>query len=279
MHLLELPSEIKLQIYDLLLANPTLTVQYLFVRQNFQSAYRCKSAASLYPQLLRTCRQIHDEAAHVLYGSPHFNCASSIHGVERLCAQIGNQNFSFIKHVTVDSVDFRNIAATLKGGTADRLYRSLESAKLEGYRIVDLKKSRWLLDIDLNDVLDLCTSAQDLINHHPNFGCLGQISTASEGGSSWADARDDTPKRVQWRLVKSAKDLTSEETVLDLEEVHDMCTWLMQKWMKDNLTRPTSRDIHLPKLRSEGMHSHLRDLLYPRKWIIAERTTGVEFRS
>lgn len=69
---LRLPYELRLRIYeDLLVADSTIHI----------ADNRPRFTGRLEPQLLRTCRQIHDEGADILYGSNTFEALLHTNGV------------------------------------------------------------------------------------------------------------------------------------------------------------------------------------------------------
>jgi hypothetical protein len=93
MHLFMLPTEVKLQIYEELLACPSTVVKYVPRKiRTTKSRFQPKTASSLSPQLLRVCRQIRREALPILYGNHRFNCAFSARSVGKLRVQIGFKN-------------------------------------------------------------------------------------------------------------------------------------------------------------------------------------------
>ena len=68
----KLPYELRLRVYeDLLVADSTITI----------ADNHPRFAGHLEPQFLRTCRQIHNEAADVLYGSNSFETLLHTNGV------------------------------------------------------------------------------------------------------------------------------------------------------------------------------------------------------
>ena len=64
---MELPKEIRLQIYDLILVKP-VPIHYFFM----DTEWIITRVGQRQPQLLRTCQAIHEEAADVLYGQNRF---------------------------------------------------------------------------------------------------------------------------------------------------------------------------------------------------------------
>ncbi len=234
---LSLPIEIRLQVYSLLLEDPSIRIQYLFVRKNFQSAFRNKSQCiNVHPQILRTCRQIYSEGSPGLYGGPHFDCGSCILGLEKLRAQIGIRNFRLIKRLTLDPTDLHDVATDLeKCDAGHSSYRILESLSTAAHRIVDLGQPGWALDIDTEEISKLCISARQILHSCSLLRVLGQDSR--EDPRSWADAIDASNNRVKWRFVRSSADLTSDEHVVDIEQLLDLVPVVFQSSIESLATR------------------------------------------
>lgn len=269
--LLTLPLEIRLQIYaDLLLPSShaaPLVIQHLFVRANFQSAFRNKTPPALPCQILRTCRQVLTEGSPVLYGGPHFDCASCIAGVEKLSYAIGARNFGHIRRLTIDRADLVEVVAGLReydsggggGGDGDGgdggggMFRNLEWLSVRAHRIVDLGRADWMVEIDVEEVERLCRCARQIIQRHPLFGLVGQDS--SKDPRSWADAMDESNNRVRWRFIKSTADLMLDEHALDLDNLSDLASAIS---IRGNIGSPVSTDA-IPEPLKHGM----RAVLYP----------------
>lgn len=220
---MELPIELRSQIYDYLLADSSIVISSLFVRMRFVQKFMCKHSCGLHPQILYTCRQINHEASQILYGSPLFQCATAILGLERLRAQIGTKNFSNIRRVVCDPSDLADIAEALRiprGMSLYQRYQRLEYLSTDGYRIKVLDgilPTSISERSDLAEALRLCKNVLAILNAHPILSVLAQtLHGISNGG---ADAVDTSNPRAKWRLLRCKTDMGPEETVVDLETV------------------------------------------------------------
>ena len=225
---LTLAVEIRLQVYNLLLGDSSIHIQQLFVRKNFQSAFRNKGlCTNVHPQILRTCRQIYSEGSPILYGAPHFDCGSCILGLEKLRAQIGIGNFRLIKRLTIDPTDLLDVADDLEKREAiHSFYRNLDSLSTTAHRIVDLGQPGWALDIETEEVCKLCMSARRILRSGSLLRILCQDSR--EDRRSWADAIDASNNHVKWRFVRSSADLTPDEKVVEVERLLDLAPIILQ---------------------------------------------------
>jgi hypothetical protein len=153
---LDLPSEIRIQIYELLLADSSVVVQYLFVRNHFRSMFRNKTPPGLSAQILRACKQTAHEGAPILYGVPKFDCSDCIHGVEKLQAQVGPKNFSLIRRMVLDTEDLHGVAQALHCEPSSGMYRNLESFTTTANLTVDLRQPGWELKLKVHAMAKLC---------------------------------------------------------------------------------------------------------------------------
>ena len=109
--LLQLPLEIRLQIWSLLVT-PTdpLVMRSLFIRAYYHSIFMSQQSKGICTSILRTCKQIAQETLPILYGLPEWRAACRL---EPLASQIGIANFSLIKHICVDVDDLPSIVGSL----------------------------------------------------------------------------------------------------------------------------------------------------------------------
>ena len=222
---LELPIEIRSQIYEYLLGDSSIIISSLFMRLGFLQKFMCKHNCGLHPGILYACRQINHEASRVLYGSPVFQCATATLGLERLRAQIGTKNFSNIRRIVCDPSDLNDIAEALQipqGMSLYQRYQRLESLSTDGYRIKVLEgitPTTISERSDLAEALRLCKHALAILKAHPILSVLAQtLHGISNGG---ADAVDTSNPRAKWRLLKSDATMMPGEAVVDLEAVID----------------------------------------------------------
>lgn len=220
---LELPLEIRTQVYQYLLADSSIVISSLFVRMRFLQKFMCKHNCGLHPEILYTCRQINNEASQILYGSPLFQCATATLGLERLRAQIGTKNFSNIRKIVCDPSDLADIAEALQvpqGMSLYQRYQRLEFVNTDGYRIKVLEgipPTTISGRSDLAEALRLCKHVLAILNTHPVLSVLAQtLHGISNGG---ADAVDTSNPRAKWRLLKCEGDMGPEEVPVDLEAV------------------------------------------------------------
>jgi hypothetical protein len=221
LHFLDLPAEIRIQIYELLLADSSLTVQYLFIRNDFRSMFRNKTPPALSSQILRTCRQIEHEAAPVLYSAPRFDCSNCINGLEKLRAQIGFENFSLVKRLIVDSEDVPGIGYTFRRQFSGTMYRNLEDLTTEAHRVVDLSQRGWMFELMADEMSKLCLAARRILHSDSPLQVLGQISSRGNA-RSYGDAVDPSNDRVRWRFVRSLADLAVDEHPVDVERLLEL---------------------------------------------------------
>jgi hypothetical protein len=221
--LLELPVEVRMQIYEYLLADSSIVISSLFIRKWFLQKFMCKHNCGLNPEVLYTCRQISNEATRVLYGSPLFQCATATDGLERLWSQVGDKNFSYIRRIVCDPSDLAVIAKALQvqqGMTLYHRYQRLESVNTDGLRIKVLEgipPTSNSAREDLDEALQLCKHALAILNAHPVLSVLAQtLHGISNGG---ADAVDTSNPRARWRLLKSEGEMETEESSVDLEAI------------------------------------------------------------
>ena len=230
-HFLGLPSEIRIQIYELVLADPSLTVQYLFIRNDFRSMFRNKTPPALAAQVLRTCQQIAREGAAVLYGTPRFDCSNCINGLEKLQAQIGPRNFKLMKRLVLDSEDLHGVADALSRDTSDgggSMYRNLETLATTAHRIVDLSQPGWEFELHAQELARLCQSARQILQSGSPLQVLGQNS-GKDTSRSWGDAFDPSNYRVRWKFARSRADLASDDHVLDVERLLDLALLIQRR--------------------------------------------------
>ena len=231
-HFLGLPSEIRIRIYELVLADPSLIVQYLFIRNDFRSMFRNKTPPALAAQVLRTCRQIAWEGAPVLYGPPQFDCSNCINGLEKLQAQIGPSNFKLIKRFVLDAEDLHGIADALNrdmsNGGGGGMYRNLESLATTAHRIVDLSQPGWEFELHAQELARLCQSARQILRSGSRLQVLGQNS-GKDNSRSWGDAFDPSNYRVRWRFATSRTDLAPIDHALDVERLLDLALLIQRR--------------------------------------------------
>ena len=222
-NLLELPVEIRMQIYEYLLADSSIVISYLFIRKGFLHKFMCKHNCGLNPEVLYTCRQINNEASRLLYGSPLFQCATAIEGLKRLRSQIGTKNFSYIRRIVYDPSDLAKIAKALQieqGMSLYQRYQRLESLNTDGIRIKVLEGVPPTNDSARKDLvkdLELCKHALAILNAHPVLSVLAQTHHGISNGG--ADAVDTSNPRAKWRLLRSEGEMETEESSVDLEAV------------------------------------------------------------
>lgn len=127
-HLLSLPLELRLQIYDLLLtpyslppAAPIpipLPIGPLFIRAHYKTLFM-----SQHPQmnfqttLLRVNRQVAAECLPILYSRTLWRASCRL---EQLASQIGHINFGYIKSMEIDPDDLGSLLTSLRRDAEER---------------------------------------------------------------------------------------------------------------------------------------------------------------
>lgn len=189
-----LPTEVRLQIYEELLACPSTIVEY-----TTKSRFQPMTASPLSPQLLRVCRQIRREGLPILYGTHRFNCAFSDCGVEKLRAQIGLENFGHIKYLIVKWVDMRQLSDSFSNNDIASIYRSLETLEIYRYFGIDLARPTSALYLELDALAHYCKLARKILRHHPHLSVLAHTTVKDR------DATDQSwiKFRIRWRLLRS----------------------------------------------------------------------------
>jgi hypothetical protein len=225
---LDLPSEIRILVYKILLADPSIVVQYLFVRNHFRSAFRSKTPPGLSAQILRTCKQIDHEGAPILYGVPEFDCSNCILGVEKLLAQIGNRYFNLIKRIALDAEYLHDVAGALRGEPSGGKYKKLESLTTTAHPLLDITKPGWEFELKLHAMAKLCLSAQQILKSGSLLRVIGQDSR-KQNSRSYGDGIDVSNCRVRWRFVRSHADLSQGENVLDIARLLDLALLLQRR--------------------------------------------------
>jgi hypothetical protein len=225
-HFLDLPREIRISIYEFLPADPSIVMQYLFVRNHFRSMFRNKIPPELSAQILRTCQQIAGEGAPILYGIPKFDCSNCILGVEKLQGQIGPQNFCLIKRIVLDAEDIHGVASALRAEPNGGMYRNLECLTTTAHQLVDITQPGWEFEIKVQTMAKLCLYAQQILQSGSPLRVPRQDSR-KETSRSYGDAIDSSNHRVRWKFVSSHAKLAQDEHILDVARLLDFAL-LMQ---------------------------------------------------
>jgi hypothetical protein len=200
MHLLKLPIEIRLRIYEELLACPSAVVESVPHRiSTIKFRFQIRTVRPLSPQLLRVCRQIHLEARRVLYSSHQFNCAFSILGIGKLRAQIGPTNFGHIKHI-IGWSGLRRLSYSFRNSRTAKLYMNLETLTIQESFLVNLGRPGNLLDLDLCELSNHCKAASEILCQHPLLSVLAQTSIKDPQPLE----ESGTALRIKWTLRRSS---------------------------------------------------------------------------
>ncbi|OAL44870.1 hypothetical protein IQ07DRAFT_592123 [Pyrenochaeta sp. DS3sAY3a] len=104
---LSLPTEIRLQIYEILLIsrfdrtqNPSWAVGDTNQKSIMLHMIQARQYRTMEPSLLQTCKQVHREANPTLYSKNVFSIAKPAE-IYRLVSQIGIENFSLIRLIQI----------------------------------------------------------------------------------------------------------------------------------------------------------------------------------
>src|SRR2546423_225429 len=268
---LHLPSEIRILVYELLLADPSLIVQYLFIRNGFRSMFRNKTPPAISAQIIRTCRQLAREASPFLYGTPRFDCSNCINGIEKLRAQIGPRNFSLIKRLILDSEDLHGVADTLRSGISGGMYHNLECMTTTAHRIVDLSQIGWEFDLHVQELSGLCRSAHQILQSGSPLRVLGQVSHR-KSSRSYADAVDASDHRVKWKFARSPADLAPHEHILDVERLLYLASLIQ--------TRSGDAVLAVGRCPSPTPLVHgIQQIIYPEKVMLDDSSRDFRSRS
>ena len=195
-----LPTEVRLQIYEELLACPSTIVEYVPRKiRTTKSRFQIKTASPLSPQLLRVCRQIRREGLPILYGNHQFNCDFSARSIGKLRAQIGLKNFGYIKHLIVRWLDMRWMSYPFPINDIASFYQSLETLEISGYFGIDLAERTNGLYFGLSILAYHCKTTREILRYHPHLSVLAHTRVKDP------DATDQscTEFHIRWRLLRS----------------------------------------------------------------------------
>jgi hypothetical protein len=152
MHLITLPAEVRLQIYEELLCLPV---------NNFlhTTLVRWSSVADLewrlrfLPSFPRLCSR---EGLPILYGNHRFHCVFLFGGVENLRALVGPENLSHIKHLIIGWCEMRLLPHLFQTTRLPASIKVLRRWKSNGYFRIDLALPANQLDLDLRGLFQDC---------------------------------------------------------------------------------------------------------------------------
>lgn len=118
---LNLPAELRLQVYEILLLDP---FSYIMLVSNLPPT-RPHRSKSLYPAILRTCREIYNQALPILYSGNTFLIRTypMAYCVPQLTAYIGKSHASLIRRVF--TIYYRHRHGRIGLNKIVRLYKDL----------------------------------------------------------------------------------------------------------------------------------------------------------
>ena len=166
--LLELPTEIRIKIYELLLLpkpREATRINTNWIIKGYLS-----------PQILRVSQQIHSECLPILYGNIRFECPSSAggSGIESLLEEVGARNFAYIKYLIVNWDDMPRISSAVRNESTAGLYRSLETLEISKRFTIDLSRSEPDIHPELVQIRKVCQSAREIARQHGSLCVIAQ---------------------------------------------------------------------------------------------------------
>lgn len=215
MDLLDLPTEIRLQILCHLLANRTITVEAELLGDPMENnaVWVMKHSGCLHPAVLRVCRRLSAEGQPLVYKNNIFDC-SQREGTSLLLKCIGSANFVQIKHIVLEWDQLQDLSWALAKDPSGSHFAGLESVLTATWRTRILGGKSLVWQQNKNYERQLCHAAMNILQKHPTLASLLQISYKRAKTSS---VHSNNNYRVKWRLVAAEQAIRAGESVVDLD--------------------------------------------------------------
>jgi len=237
--LLRVPVEIRLRLYNFLLTGRVIKVEPRHPdRQCDDSDWCMKPVRGLCAQLLRVCRQVHDEAHALLYADNVFDCFQR-EGIKLLLKHIGPKNSALIKHVIIDRDQLQEFAWSLAKDEQKAATSGLEVIEMATWRMRVLGGSSLLWRDVKSYERQICQSALEICQKHPRLRVVAQRPFQKTARA----AQSSTPYRIKWRLLPSETCLGPEEDTVDLEKELALLTDGWPQEGRNERSRPTGLDL------------------------------------
>ena len=216
MNLLDLPTEIRLQILHELLANRTIKVEgeLLGDPQENNAVWSMKRPGGLHPTILCTCRQILLEGQSLVYTSNVFDC-SQRECTTLLLGCIGPKRFALIKYLILEWDQLQDLSWSLAKESEASQFAGLESIVMATWRTRILGGTSLVWQQNKNYERQLCHSALNILQKHPKLVSLLQMPYRK---ATLRSVHSNNNFRVKWRLIAAEQAVHANETVVDLEK-------------------------------------------------------------
>ena len=215
MNLLDIPTEIRLQILCHLLANQTIKVEGELLGDPLENnaVWRMKHYKGLHPAILCTCSQLYSEGQSLMFTNNVFDC-SQREGTTLLLKRIGSGNFAQIKHLIIEWDQLQDFGWALAKDPTGVFLPRLESVLTATWRTRILGGKSLVWRQNKNYERQLCLSAINILQKHPKLNFLVQIPYRK---ASMKSVHSNNNNRVKWRFVSTEQAIGPSEVVIDLE--------------------------------------------------------------
>ena len=214
MNLLDLPTEIRLQILLELLANRTIKVEAELLGDPLENnaVWAMKRPGGLHPAVLRTCRRIFSEGRQLIYTGNVFDC-SQRETTNLLLECIGSDRFALIKYLILEWDQLQDLSWSLAKDSEQSHFAGLESIVMATWRTRILGGKSFIWQQNKNYERQLCHAAVNILQKHPKLTSV--LQRPYRKGPIRA-VHSNNNYRVKWRF---SADQTArvDETVVDLD--------------------------------------------------------------
>lgn len=226
--LLALPIEIREVIYSLLFgstseikieAAPAREYEYSIAHNtdsttwsaDFESWATTKHPLSA--QLLRVCRQIHDEAAPFLYSHRTFNL-SPRESLKLMLHNIGPTHFEYIRHIIIGWETMEDLSRALNKDEYRIGTAGLKSMRLCTWRIRHMQGTSNSWRSVRGHERTMCQAAADIIEKHAQLRIVAETEFQRADRTPW---RTPVNRKVKWRFITSESELQANEVAIDIK--------------------------------------------------------------
>ena len=226
MSFFDLPVEVRLQIYNLVLSATDAEISYLFLREGFVSKFKSKVPIHLQAQLLLVSRKVHHEASPILYESPLFSTIRATQGIEQLQAKIGLGNLKLVRKLYIDANQVRDLAT----GKGEWTLPDLELLQFVAHSItvderpLELITNRFTLR-HIQSLQDICDMSTLLLQKFQHLKSVYQDTKPQAG--SFGDGRTYYYRHFRtydslWSFAGRAREGGSHGKLLDIPGLHTL---------------------------------------------------------
>lgn len=215
MNLLDLPTEIRLQILCHLLGNRTIKVEAELLGEPLENnaVWAMKHSGCLHPAVLCVCLQLFSEGQSLVYTENVFDC-SQREGTNLLLKCIGSANMVQIKHLILEWDQLQDLSWALAKEPGGSCFAGLESVRMATWRTRILGGKSLIWQQNKNYERQLCYAAINILEKHPKLVSLLQLPYKKGNMSS---VHSNNNHRVKWRFISMEQKMRAGETVVNLE--------------------------------------------------------------